>query len=149
MKGALKQISARGKVFKYRVQVIELDEIDKNTRLRKTFPSTEFRFPNGETVTFPNWDVLGVRESYYREEYLDPEVHYNRPKETESSEFGVKASDIRRFIEDKDNIDVFDPLPPLKAEPPSPPKLRFEPIQVAGQEPETNVTIELSEAHSA
>lgn len=147
MKGALKQMTVLGKVFKYRVQVLELDDVDKKSLIRKTLPNTEFRLPSGVTVTFPNWDVMGIRERFYREEYLDPEVHYNQPKQVEPSEFGVKASNIRKFIED--NIDVFDPLPPTGAEP-LPPEPKFEPIQVAGQEPETaGVTLEFSEAHSA
>ncbi len=92
-KGVLRQMSVFGKVFKYRVRELE----------------TEFRIPSGATLTFMNWDVKGVRERFYREEYLNPEVHYNMPKETELSEFGITAVDVRRFIESKE--DVFDPLP--------------------------------------
>jgi hypothetical protein len=118
-KGTLKQLSAFGKTFKYRIGELE----------------TEFRLPSCETLTYPNWDVKGVRERFFREEYLDPEIHYNQLKETEPSEFGLKASDVRKFVED--NVDTFDPLPPV-----------FEPIQVAGEAPKVT-TLELSEAHSA
>ncbi len=120
-KGVLKQLSMFGKVFKYRIGELE----------------TEFRMPTGETLTFTNWDVKGVRERFYREEYLDPEVHYNQPKETEPSDFGIRASDVRNFIESK--VDTFDPLPPVE--------LEFKPIQVTGEEPKEK--FELSEAHSA
>jgi len=92
-KGVLRQMSVFGKVFKYRVRELE----------------TEFRTPNGESLTFTNWDVKGVRERFYRDEYLNPEVHYNQPKEVEMSEFGITASDVRKFIESKE--DVFDPIP--------------------------------------
>jgi hypothetical protein len=121
MKGVFKQLSAFGKTFKYRIGELE----------------TEFRLPNGETLTYPNWDVKGVRERFFREEYLNPEVHYNQPKESESSEFGLKASDVKKFVEG--NEDKFDPLPPVTV---------FEPIQVAGEAPKAT-TPELSEAHSA
>ena len=123
MKGALKQLSAFGKTFKYRIGELE----------------TEFRLPGGETLTYPNWDVKGVRERFFREEYLDQEIHYNQPKESESSEFGLKASDVKKFVEG--NADIFDPLPPLTTP-------MFEPIQVAGEAPKAT-TPELSEAHSA
>jgi hypothetical protein len=115
-KGVLRQVSMFGKVFKYRIKELE----------------TEFRLPGGETLAFTNWDVKGVRERFYREEFLDPEVHYNQPKESEPSEFGVTASDVKRFIESK--LDTFDPLPPLVAEP-----------KIVEPEP----VVELSEAHSA
>lgn len=121
-KGVLRQVSMFGKVFKYRIKELE----------------TEFRLPGGETIVFTNWDVKGVRERFYREEFLDPEVHYNQPKETEPSEFGVTASDVKRFIESK--VDTFDPLPPLTAEKPK----VVEPISVNGI-----AVVELSEAHSA
>lgn len=123
MKGALKQLSAFGKTFKYRIGELE----------------TEFRTPSGETLTYPNWDVKGVRERFFREEYLDPEIHYNQPKESEPSEFGLKASDVKKFVEG--NVDVFDPLPPITTP-------VFETIQVAGEAPKAT-TPELSEAHSA
>ena len=123
MKGALKQLAAFGKTFKYRIGELE----------------TEFRLPSGETLTYPNWDVKGVRERFFREEYLDPEIHYNQPKESEPSEFGLKASDVRKFVED--NVDTFDPLPPVTTP-------AFEPIQVAGEAPKA-AALELSEAHSA
>ena|SRR5271166_1274410 len=109
-KGVLRQMSVFGKTFKYRVSVLELKEVDKKTGVPKTFPHTEFRLPGGSTLTFANWDIKGVRERFYREEYLNPEVHYNLPKETELSEFGVTAVDIRAFIEGKEEL--FDPLPP-------------------------------------
>jgi len=120
MKGALKQISMFGKTFKYRISELE----------------TEFLLPGGKSMTFTNWDVKGVRERFYREEYLNPEVHYNQPKEPEPSEFGIRASDVLNFI--KGNEDKFDPLPPV-----------FEPIQVAGREPKSTKGQRLSEAHSA
>jgi hypothetical protein len=123
MKDVTKQLLAFGKIFKYRIAELR----------------TEFHLPSGETMTCPNWDVKGVRERFFREEYLDPEVHYNQPKESEPSEFGIKASDVRRFVED--NIDIFDPLPPMK--------LGFEPIQVAGEAPKVAGKFALSEAHSA
>jgi hypothetical protein len=122
-KGTLKQLSAFGKTFKYRIGELE----------------TEFRLPSGETLTYPNWDVKGVRERFFREEYLDPEIHYNQPKESEPSEFGLKASDVKKFVEG--NVDTFDPLPPVTTP-------VFEVIQVAGEEPKVTA-FELSEAHSA
>ena len=34
MKGILKQMTVLGKVFKYRVQVLELDDVDKKSLIR-------------------------------------------------------------------------------------------------------------------
>lgn len=157
-KGVLRQASVFGKVFKYRIKELE----------------TEFRLPSGEALTFTNWDVKGVRERFYREEFLDPEIHYNQPKETEPSEFGLTASDVKSFIESKP--DTFDPLPELVPELMEPkgahcielgamplcvesiyrtPKIPAtpEPISVSGIAPDPTMVPELvpelSEAHSA
>lgn len=92
-KSASHQMSVFGKVFKYRVREL----------------NTEFRLPGGGILTFTNWDVKGVRERFYKEEYLNPEVHYNMPKETELSEFGITAVDVQKFIQSRE--ETFDPLP--------------------------------------
>ena|SRR5271157_4918193 len=128
-KGVLRQASVFGKVFKYRIRETE----------------TEFRLPGGDTLAFTNWDVKGVRERFYREEFLNPEVHYNQPKESEPSEFGITATDVRKFIESKE--DIFDPLPPVVIE--SDPAPEPEPISVNGIAPEPESVQLLSEAHSA
>jgi len=101
--GVLRQLKMEnGRVYKYRVGQL----------------STELTMPDGKTMTVTNWDVKGVRERWYRDEYVNPEVHYNQPKETELSEFGIKQDDVRRYIAEgiKRNEDVFDPIIPEAAE---------------------------------
>lgn len=74
--------------------------------------STELILPNKKVVLVANWDIKGVRERWYRDEYVNPDVHYNLPKETEIIEYGIKQDDVRRYIAEgiKKNEDLFDPI---------------------------------------
>jgi len=95
--GTLRQVKVNDRTYKYRV-VSEL--------------STEVTMPDGKTITATNWDVKGVREAFYRDEYLNPEIHYNLPKGDEVVEFGIRPADVTRFITDgiERNPDLFDPI---------------------------------------
>jgi hypothetical protein len=65
---------------------------------------TSFLFADGSVKTFTNWDVKGVRERHYLEEYVNvPVEEYLRTSvpSGEIVEYGVKTSDIKRFIESK------------------------------------------------
>lgn len=86
-----------GRTYKYRVGEL----------------STDLTMPDGKVLTVTNWDIKGVRERWYRDEYVNPEVHYNLPKETEIVEYGIRAEDVRRYIAEgiKRDEDTFDPLP--------------------------------------
>ena len=98
--GVLRQLMMEnGRTYKYRVGEI----------------STDLTLPNGKVLTVANWDIKGVRERWYRDEYVNPDVHYNLPKETEIVEHGIRAEDIRRYIAEgiKRDEDTFDPLPPV------------------------------------
>src|SRR5271170_4687722 len=74
--------------FRYRVRRLE----------------TDFQFADGSIKTFTNWDIKGVRERHYMEEYVTvPVEEYLRTSVNsgEITEFGMKPSDIKKFIERK------------------------------------------------
>lgn len=65
---------------------------------------TDLLFADGSVKTFTNWDIKGLTERYYKEEYVSvPVEDYLRISVTtgETMEHGITASDIRRFIEGK------------------------------------------------
>lgn len=65
---------------------------------------TEFMFSDGSTRIYTNWDVKGVRERHYMEQYKAvPVEEYLRSAvdAREIVEYGITASDVRRFIEGK------------------------------------------------
>lgn len=75
-----------GTLFRYRVRQLE----------------TDFLFSNGTIKTFANWDIKGVRERHYRDEYVNvPVEEYLRASVTTGDivEYGIKAADVTRFIE--------------------------------------------------
>lgn len=77
-----------GAAFRFRIKPLE----------------TEFLFADGSIHVFPNWDVKGCRERFYREEYLEVPVEEYLRMAAESGEVvehGMKTSDIRKFIERK------------------------------------------------
>lgn len=81
-------ITALGATFRFRIRRLE----------------TEFIFADGSIHSFPNWDVKGCRERFYMEEYVDAPVEdYLREAVTSGGivEFGITASDIRKFVERK------------------------------------------------
>lgn len=52
-------------------------------------------------IKVPNWDIKGVREPFYREEYVSvPVEEYLRSvvAQEELVEYGIKASDVKRYI---------------------------------------------------
>lgn len=74
--------------FRYRVRRLE----------------TDFQFADGSIKTFTNWDIKGVRERHYMEEYVEVAVEdYLRTSVTsgEITEYGITASDIKKFVETK------------------------------------------------
>ena len=75
-------------VFRYRVRPME----------------TDFLFADGGVLTFSNWDVKGIRERFYMEEYVNvlPEDYLRSVgANNEVQEYGVRPSDVRRFVEGK------------------------------------------------
>jgi hypothetical protein len=74
--------------FRYRVKPLE----------------TDFLFADGSVKTFSNWDIKGVRETYYMEEYVSvPVEDYLRLslRTGETVEYGIRAVDIIGFVESK------------------------------------------------
>jgi hypothetical protein len=81
-----------------------LTVLDAMFRFRVRPLETDFMFADGSVQTFPNWEVKGVRERHYMEEYVAvPVEEYLRSAvgERELVEYGIKASDVRRFVEGK------------------------------------------------
>ena len=76
-----------GATFRFRVKRLE----------------TDFIFADGSVKTFTNWDIKGVRERHYMEEYVEvPVEEYLRVAVAhEIVEHGIKGSDIRKFVESK------------------------------------------------
>jgi hypothetical protein len=63
---------------------------------------TEFMFADGSVHIFPNWDVKSCRERFYMEEYINVSADEYLRMATESGEiveFGIKTSEVKRFIE--------------------------------------------------
>jgi hypothetical protein len=81
-------ISVNGTSFRFRIKRLQ----------------TEFEFADGSVHVFPNWDVKGLRERFFMEEYVNVPVERYLQMAAESGEqveFGLKTSDIRKFIEKK------------------------------------------------
>ena len=81
-----------------------LTVLDATFRFRVCPLETDFIFADGSVMSFNNWDVKGVRERHYMDEYVQvPVEEYLRSAvaERELVEYGIKASDVRRFIEGK------------------------------------------------
>lgn len=81
-----------------------LTVLDATFRFRVRPLETEFMFADGSVAAFPNWDVKGVRERHYMEEYVAvPVEEYLRSAvaDREIVEYGIRSSDVRRFIEGK------------------------------------------------
>lgn len=79
-----------------------LTVLDATFRFRVRPLETDFIFADGSVATFANWDVKGVRERHYMDEYVQvPVEEYLRSAvaEREIVEYGIKSSDVRRFIE--------------------------------------------------
>ena len=77
---------------------------DTAFRFRVRLLETDFLFADGTVRSFPNWDVKGVREHYYMEEYVNvPAEDYLRESTSsrEAMEHGIMASDVRLFVEGK------------------------------------------------
>ncbi len=78
--------------------------LEATFRFRVKPLETDFLFADGSTKTFANWDVKGVRERHYREEYVAVPVEEYLRSATSSGElveYGIKGSDIKKFIEGK------------------------------------------------
>jgi hypothetical protein len=81
-----------------------INVLEATFRFRIKRLETEFLFADGSVHTFPNWDVKGCRERWYMEEYVNSPVEdYLRSAVTsgEIIEFGIKTSDVKKFIESK------------------------------------------------
>jgi hypothetical protein len=79
-------INVLGATFRFRIKKLE----------------TEFMFADGSVHIFPNWDVKNLRERYYMEEYINvpTEMYLTIAAESgETVEYGIKTSDVKRFIE--------------------------------------------------
>jgi hypothetical protein len=78
--------------------------LDAAFRYRVKKLETDFMFSDGSVKTFTNWDIKGVRERHYMEEYVTaPVEEYLRASVVtgEIVEYGIRASDIKNFIESK------------------------------------------------
>jgi hypothetical protein len=75
-----------------------------NFRFRIKRLQTEFQFADGSVHVFPNWDVKGLRERFFMDEYVNVPVEQYLQMAADSGEIvehGLKTSDIRKFIEKK------------------------------------------------
>lgn len=84
----------------YRAIVI----LEATFRFRIKRLETEFLFADGSVHTFPNWDIKGCRERFYMEEYVNAPVEDYLQEAVDSGEvveFGIRTSDIRKFVEKK------------------------------------------------
>lgn len=78
--------------------------LEATFRFRVRALETDFTFADGSVKTFTNWDIKGVRERHYMEEYVSvPVEEYLRSSVAtgEIVEHGIKGSDVRKFIEGK------------------------------------------------
>ncbi len=76
--------------------------IEATFRYRISRLETDFMFADGSVKTFTNWDIKGVRERHYMEEYVTvPVEEYLRTSvnKGEMTEYGITPSDIKKFIE--------------------------------------------------
>jgi hypothetical protein len=81
-----------------------INVLDATYRFRIKRLETEFLFADGSIHTFPNWDVKGLRERFFMEEYVNvgvDEYLFMAQESGEVVEHGLKTSDIRKFIEGK------------------------------------------------
>jgi hypothetical protein len=88
-------IPVNGIIFRFRVKRLQ----------------TEFQFADGSVHVFPNWDIKGLRERFFMEEYVNVPVEQYLQMAADSGEIvehGLKTSDIRKFIEKK--FDYFEDL---------------------------------------
>lgn len=92
-------------------RAIPIPALSVSLRFRIKQLETSFMFPDGSVHTFPNWDIKNYRERFYMEECINvPTEEYLRMahESGEIVEFGIKTSDIRKFIERK--MDFFEDL---------------------------------------
>lgn len=78
--------------------------LDMKFRFRIKKLETDFMFADGSVHTVPNWDIKNCRERYYMEEFINVPVEEYLRMATESGEiveFGIKTSEIKRYIESK------------------------------------------------
>jgi len=76
--------------------------IEATFRYRISRLETDFLFADKSIKTFTNWDIKGVRERHYMEEYVTvPVEEYLRTSvnKGEMTEYGITPSDIKKFIE--------------------------------------------------
>ena len=81
--------------------------LDASFRYRVKRLETEILFTDGSSKAFPNWDIKGCRERHYMEEYVNvPVEDYLRHsiQTGDVMEYGIKASDIRKFILDRQDF---------------------------------------------
>jgi hypothetical protein len=81
-------INVLGATFRFRIKRLE----------------TEFLFADGSIHIFPNWDVKNLRERFYMEEYINVSTDEYLGLAAESGEtveYGIKTSDVKKFIERK------------------------------------------------
>lgn len=119
--------------------------VTANIKYRVSDSETEITFPTGDKRTFKNWDVRGVRETFYSEECQKEHCVVEGAKTTSVSlvEWGIRPADVSRFVEKLAQNPRYEPLfgeiyfdettlPPV----PEPPKLVKAPI-VAIEPPKT------------
>jgi hypothetical protein len=79
-----------------------INVLDATFRFRIKRLETEFLFADGSIHVFPNWDVKNYRERFYMEECINVSTDEYLSVATESGEiveYGIKTSDVKRFIE--------------------------------------------------
>lgn len=88
-------------------RAITISDLDASFRYRVKRLETDILFVDGSVKTFMNWDIKGCRERHYMEEYVNvPVEDYLRHsiQTGEVMEYGIKASDIRKFILGRQNF---------------------------------------------
>jgi hypothetical protein len=91
------KVSRPVRTFTGKVNIFDFD-----FQYRITPVKTEIFFPNQQRHEFSNWEIKGVRQQFYIDNYVDvviEELAYGRPR-TEEDHFGLTASDIRRFLQE-------------------------------------------------
>jgi hypothetical protein len=61
---------------------------------------TEITFPNGIQKEFPTWDVKGVRQAFFKSEYLIPPDEYLRNNGRTLTNYGITPGNVADFIAD-------------------------------------------------
>lgn len=88
-----------------KMRIGSLSDVAFHFRVNKL--ETEVFFPEGTILRIPNWDIKGVTERYYIEEYIAvPMEEYLRSAlgNTELVEYGIKAPEVLKYVQSKEEF---------------------------------------------